>query len=510
MPADARKRCALRWPVLFLVAAVVRVYAMAIESAYVHPDATWQAIEPAFRVLHAPITSMDLPWEFREGVRSWAWPAALLAPMWLGERVFALVAGSDPAWWATPAAGAIFGARLFCVGVDFLTLWGLCLAMVRVWPGGGPAIHGERAAWWGGLVFALHPVFAIPGSQPLIDIPAAAVLVWTIALTLGWLEHPRRAGAAAVGAVACLALLLRVQLLPSIVAVVVMAVLAARRRALKLDWPAALTGSVAIVLAFVLIDLWSPGPGAPLGWWFGYLRYNLSEGTHAFGTMPASRYLDHGRVVFGLVPFVVLLGAGAVAGRRALWLLIPAAALVLSHQALPYRVWRFIHPALPLLVGVSAMGAVRILIYLDKRSPSYTRFGAILLAGTALLSVGSSWVEGSLWKTTWLYNQGGMLAVRNSAGLNEALLWCSGRVVDEPGRGRKIVQWALPGAALPGLAFVGADVPIDSPLGQERPPAAPQPGELWVVPAAGRNQLEHQGFQWRHDATGGLIVAQYR
>ncbi|MET0596188.1 MAG: hypothetical protein ABW133_26060, partial [Polyangiaceae bacterium] len=132
LAADAREQPrALSWVLLFVVAAAVRLYAIAVESAYLHPDATWQAIEPAFRVLHGPINSMELPWEFREGVRSWAWPAALLAPMWLGERVFALFAGPDPAWWATPAAGAIFGARLLCVGVDLLTLWGLRVATVR-------------------------------------------------------------------------------------------------------------------------------------------------------------------------------------------------------------------------------------------------------------------------------------------------------------------------------------------------------------------------------------------
>jgi hypothetical protein len=514
--AGARKTRVLRWGFLFLAAAAVRVYAMATESAYLHPDATWQAIEPAFRVLHGPIESMGLPWEFVEGVRSWAWPAALLGPMWLGERLFALLAEPDPAWWTTPAAGAIFGARLFCVGVDLVTLWGLRVALERASRQGEPVVREPQAArrgdvaWWAGLVFALHPVFAIPATQPLIDIPAAAALVWTIALTLVWLERPERSRTCALGAAAVFAILLRVQLLPSIAATLIMAFLAARRRTMKLDWRAALAGGLAVVFVFVSIDLWSSHPGKPLTWWFDYLSYNAREGTRAFGTMPVRRYLEHGRVVFGLVPLMVLLGLVAWGGRRALWLSIPAAALVLSHQVLPYRVWRFLHPALPLLIGAGAMGAARISSQLGKRSTAYARLGAILLLGTALFSAGESWVERSLWKTTWLYNEGGMLAVRASAALNEALLWCSARVGDASSPASKIAQWALPGAGFPGLAFVGADVIVDSPLGEGRPPAVPQPGELWIVPEQGRKQVERQGFLWVHDVSGGYIVAQRR
>ena len=85
----------------------------------------------------------------------------------------------------------------------------------------------------------------------------------------------------------------------------------------------------------------------PLSWWTGYLQFNLEGGAEAFGSMPADRYLQHAGLALG-TPLVVLgLGLTLLGGRGAWWVSLPAAAMILSHQLLSYRVWRFIHPALP-------------------------------------------------------------------------------------------------------------------------------------------------------------------
>ncbi len=551
----------LGWWLVVAVAVFARGLAITTESAYVHPDAIWQGIEPAYQLLHGAAVHSQLPWEFQEGVRSWAWPAVLAVAMHIGERIQPLLlwcSGAPPGalWWTTAAASGILGLRLGVVALDLLALWGLREAIVRSAEvggrGGGAPRTGEgsaagsaprqRAAFWGCLFFAAHPVFAIPGGQPLIDIPATAALVWCVVAWLRWCRVGAPRDAFAVGFSCGVAVLLRVQLAPAIIAVAVLSLLHRRRwggarepsvpapgseRARGLEgrplgaWSVWIGGVVVACLLFSGVDRWvAPEPTTPLAWWVGYLEFNLDGGATAFGAMPVDRYVDHARLAFGSLPLFVGALLVAASGRRGLFLVVPALALLIPHQLLSYRVWRFIHPAVVLLVGAAALGGMRMMLAAQGRSRAAgLSFGGVVMAA-AVASVFSSWTTGSLWKTTWLFNQGGAAAVEGSAQLNEALLWVAGDLSEEragsPARqpsadagssARQVVQWIVPRQGAPGLAFLGADVPLQSPIAA--PPSAPRPSPegWWIIPEAKSAALSNQGFVVVHrGSSAGIVV----
>src|SRR5690606_17378937 len=56
------------------VGTVMRLVQAVTEPAYLHPDALFQALEPAFSLVWGYGIET---WEFREGMRSWVWPGLL-------------------------------------------------------------------------------------------------------------------------------------------------------------------------------------------------------------------------------------------------------------------------------------------------------------------------------------------------------------------------------------------------------------------------------------------------
>ncbi|GEM_PF-6866652 len=493
-PAAVPKRAQIpssriAWRLLFALAVIVRMVAMVREPAYLHPDATWQAIEPAHHLLHGPLAHSALPWEFQQGLRSWMWPMVIALPMWLGEQLSSLAGVTDiPAWSANRSALGIYSVRTLCIAIDMLTLWGLRCATITSWsfqairePKSGAA--ALRAAWWACLVFVFHPIFSIPGSQPLIDIPAAAALTWLLVASLRAASAPTTMNLAGVGAMMAAAVVIRVQLAPSVLTAALMLGLHYTRSAPDLrPTPKMIGGAIAGACTFLAltaaVDAWGPASDVPLAWWWRYLEFNFHQGTHAFGTMPRSRYLEHAILVCGPVPLLITCVLVGIAGRRARWLVVAASAFFLFHQLLPYRVWRFIHPGLPLVCGVIGIGYVRLLQWIRPRSPRLARSSPLLFAAGLALSSAEAWSSGSLWQTTWLYNQGGAKAVSSSRELNMALLWCAG-----DHETKRVVQWLLPGAASPGQAFVGHDIPVLSPLGRPELAPVPRSGDRWIVPS---------------------------
>lgn len=455
--ARAWRRALWVWLVVGLAA---RVQQIVSEPAYLHPDALLQALEPAFRLVwgHGAVA-----WEFREGLRSWAWPGLLALPMAVckatGLATIGAGAGLSP---------AIVAVRSLVAVVDLLAL---VLTARIAWRRGGIA-----CAWTVALLYALHPAFAVTGAQPLIEVPATLALVWACEHAL-CVDTCSRAHAIRLGIAMGTTAMLRIQLLPAVGVLALALALRSRSGALRWDPGARVAASGAalvVLLAFAALD-WITW-GAPFASVRNYLAFNLSGAAETFGTMPVGRYWrDLGLALPGLG--VALLALGVAAVRREVWLAATILAVVVPHQLIAHREWRFLHPALPLALVLAVLGARIVLVALADggRAVIARRIAFALVVATAAATV-LAWARGAPWETTWLFDRAGWPAVVRARGLDRAMLALSARPAPT-----LVVQAVLPGPAAPGAALLGHDVPVAHVVGVAQDPAALERADAWIV-----------------------------
>jgi GPI mannosyltransferase 3 len=442
---------------LILVATATRVVQVLTEPAYLHPDALFQGFEPAFSLVwgHGIV-----PWEFREGLRSWAWPGLLAAPMLVARSL-------DVAGPGTGMVLAVSGARLVVVIID--------VAMVVIATRLAFARGGVIAAALCGGLLALHPAWAVMGAQPLIDVPAAAALVWACerGLAADVLDRRRAAG---LGLACALTVLVRIQLAPAIVALLLL--LAWKTRCKTSRWTAGAArrlglAAATVLLAWGLLDALTLG--APFAATARYVAFNLGSGQTAFGTMPVDRYSRDFVHALGLLALLLPLLA-VLGSRRTGTLAIVLLAVVVPHQLLSYRVWRFLHPALPLLVVLAGLGLAALSSQLRSRRPRLLPWLLLTAASLGLLEVSLAVRREAPWATTWLYAHGEMTVVERSRGLNRAYLALSSAPAP-----RAIAQAVLPAAASAGYALLGHRVPIHSVLDRPLDPSEVDDVDTWIV-----------------------------
>lgn len=456
-PIDAKawRRAALVWSVL---AFAVRLQQIASEPAYLHPDALYQALEPAFRLVwgHGAVA-----WEFREGLRSWAWPGLLAVPMAACKALG--LAGEG--WGMAPSIACVRG---LVAALDVITI---LLAARLAWRRGGVA-----CGWAVALLMAVHPVFAVTGAQPLVEVPATLTLVWACEHVLG-LPVLTRGRAVRLGLALATTTMLRIQLLPAVGVLVVALLVRSRRGALRWDDGARVRAGLAalvVLLAFGGLD-WLTW-GAPFHAVRSYLAFNLEGAAERFGTMPADRYWrDLGLALPGLG--IALVGLGIAAVRREGWLALVVLAVVLPHQLVAHREWRFLHPALPLVVVLATLGARIVLeaIAGTARGGRARRIGLAVAIATAAATA-LAWVRGAPWETTWLFDRGGWPAIVRARGLDRAMLELSARPAPT-----LVVQGVLPGPGAPGAALLGHDVPVAHVVGTSPDAESLADADAWIV-----------------------------
>ena len=577
------------------VAAAVRLWQVAVEPAVLHPDALGQALEPAFR---AAFGHGEVAWEWREGLRSWAWPLLLSPAFWLARGLGAPEIGVGMAPFvalaravavvfdlATLALAARLAAALSSGDWRFGDAWIRALGSIgrRVAAGRRPPGHragtaaeggGQGTATWRrpfdvgggdtassegahrdpdggawpsagvdesgaaaaladparptgspaptasdartatprgarhitvqviGALGALHPVWAVTGSQTLIDVPAAAALLAATSLSLSPTARPLALGAALAAAA-----LVRIQLAPALVVLAAAALLRQTRAerlapapmtSPALGLPTATTllqrargaigggyarwlcvGGAVGALPFAALDAMTVG--APLQPLIRYVLFNAEAGQTAFGVMAPDHYLRHAHAALpSLLPAFV--GLALVGARRQPALGLACLSFLMAHQVLPYRVFRFLHPGLWLLLLLAAVGAAHAAAALRRglgdqaRPPVRTRIALGGVALAALIATAEAWRDDAIWQTTWLWHHGGGETVERSRALNRAALALSA----EPPP-RVVVQAVLPAAAAPGHALFGHDVQILHPLGRSMPAAQVKSADAWIL-----------------------------
>jgi hypothetical protein len=315
---------ALQLLVFLPFAALPRISAAVSDHGMLWPDEIHQTTEQGHRLAFGYGLR---PWEFSDGLRSWALPGMV-----------GLVLRS------ASALGADSGLALMTtvkVLLALLGVAGVAAAMLLARRLAGPT--GSLLA--GGLAVAF-PMLLVFGTHGFTETVSAPLIVFAAALALG---RQRRAHWGA-GVLAAAAAVVRPQ--NAIVALGIALALAARpdRRPARRY----LAAAAGVAVAAGLLD-WATW-GAPFASFWRYVEFNLVEGgAGVFGISSSDYYLRHLLSANG--PVVLLAAAGLVpAARRSPWLVGTVAAYVLVHSLVGHKELRFLLPIVPLALGLAGAG----------------------------------------------------------------------------------------------------------------------------------------------------------
>ena len=366
---------------ILLVAFVLR---LAVTIALPHSayfDEVFQSREQAHRLVFG---YGAVPWEFREGVRNWLFPAFLAgvtrATAWAGPGSWGYGLGIDAVlsllsltlvWigfrWAYRVAGlaaAILAGTICAVWYDLIYFAPQALSDVV-------AAYALLPGLYLGY-FAISPVAPgvaarrLPQSEVAPSLPNSAV---------------RQFGSSAMqpnlrlffsGALLGLALALRIQLAP---AVLVALVWLCRKHARR--WALMLLGLAIPLACFGIVDAFTWG--YPFASYVNAVDVNmLHHKSNVYGTEPATWYFTQIAARFGVLLLL------AFAGARRAWFLASVAATVLLMQLFfAHKEYRFIFAVVPILcilVGLAIASAW-------KQSQTVTR--ASVAAAIAVIVIAS-------------------------------------------------------------------------------------------------------------------------
>ncbi len=360
-----RKRLPLA--AIFLVAFALRLLPTVVFPGLNHPDELFQSLEQAHRLVFG---YGEVPWEFMVGARSWLLPGTLAAFMWLGDQL-----KDSPAYYLGTVYVAL--AALAATSTVCAFLW------------------GQRAfGLWGGIVAAalpaLWPELVYFGGRSLSECVAAPLLVLALYLIDTPPDETTGPRGFAAGLLLGISTILRLQLAPALAVILIWRTIEGRRMRRSATAVLPLLGGC--LLAFGLAGLldaltW----GRPFQSLWLYFTYNTVYGiASSFGTEPWSYYLLTLVENWGWA-FPALLVLIAIGGWRLPLPLTVAGIIVVTHSLVPHKEYRFIYPALLLLllaagIGLAQLGAVlTIRLRLSRLGGGITTvtFAALLSLGCA-------------------------------------------------------------------------------------------------------------------------------
>jgi hypothetical protein len=334
------------------IAVVIRIWLALDDHSVFWPDEIYQSLEPAHR---AAFGYGLIPWEFRDGARSWAFPAILAPALWIIDAVG-----------IRNSLVLVSAARMVMLAFSIAGI-AACIEYAR-------RICGKPAGVLAAVSLALFPPLLVFSHRTMQE-NASAPLVAFIPLLL---LTPGKAAARNAGFVAGLATLLRFQC--GLVAFVFFASLLARRR--WLESRAYAVAAATILLGGGLLDLvtW----GTPFHSFIAYVRFNLLQGgASTFGVEPPGYFVT--TLWSSAGPVVVLFGLGLlVALARVPATVVACLTFLALHSAIPHKEFRFLVPVLPLMVSASAIGLA--MLVQRTRAPVWVPPAAATLIGVLFVN----------------------------------------------------------------------------------------------------------------------------
>jgi hypothetical protein len=317
---------------IFLLAFILRLLPVFVFPGAAYPDEIFQSLEQAHRVVFGYGL---VPWEFSQdwGARSWLLPGGLAGIM----AVCRGLGGGGPECYL-PANGIVLaliaaGAVLCCAQ------WGY-----RFFGVGGAIVAGMLpATWMDGVYF---------GPRTLSEVVAAHILIIGFyVIEPGWQDRlPSRCRVAAGAFLLGLSVTMRIQLMP---AAIVMAW--PRARGARYRLPPLLAGAGCALAFGGALDAFTWGHPFR-STWQNFSANILRGAAGAHGMTPWYQYgsfiIDYwGAAGAVILPFLAVLGA-----RRMPRPLIAALVVIASHSLIGHKEYRFIYPAVLLMVASAGLG----------------------------------------------------------------------------------------------------------------------------------------------------------
>jgi hypothetical protein len=311
-----------------VVALVLRIGLYLAFPGRVHPDETFQYIEQANRLLGRPGI---VPWEFVMGVRSWALPAIVAGVLRVARQLSA-----DPLF-AIQMVGVVF-ALPSLVGVVLGYRW-------------GEAKGGRAAAIACACLNATAVDLVYLAPHPLPDTVAAPLLLGGLYVADLHGDAPSRRRFATAGLLFGCCLAFRVQLAPAIA--LGMLLLGGRQPRDRLI-PLCLGAAVPLALSG-LLD-WATWGRPFQSIWLYFWVNSIHGAADRFGTAPWYHYLAY--LLNGWAPlFLPVLGLAVLGARRAPVPGAVALAIVGTFSLVGHKEYRFLYPALPLIMTLVGLGS---------------------------------------------------------------------------------------------------------------------------------------------------------
>jgi phosphatidylinositol glycan class B len=338
------------------LAVALRMAVAVVFPGFEHPDEIYQVLEQAHRLAFG---NGFIPWEFDEGVRSYFWPGLLAGIFRAADRVW--------------PGSYLLAVRLALSLFSLVAVW-FSWAILR-------RFAGPRAALLGAFLAAVWFELVYFGPKAHNEVMGAHILLLGAYLVFPYFEGLRPARLIFGGFLLGLAFCLRVQL-ALVMAVLWLALWTVNgwRRVLYTT----LGAIVGAALAGFVDYLTLPYPYASI---IGYFKVNIIEGVSTtFGHAPWHFMLaGFPRVWSGALVLFVWFGIEGVRKSRPMLLLVAmAAALILAHSVVAHKEYRYVYPALPLLLIPIAAGIDRVI---GRLYPSGATTLAAALAGIATLSL---------------------------------------------------------------------------------------------------------------------------
>lgn len=296
------------------------------------PDEFFQTVEQAYRLLTG---HGFVPWEYYYGIRSWIFPGAIAGIMKL-------------AWWIDLSTAQTLVAIRLTMAVLSLPI----IVCAFFW-GRRTGIQGAELLA-GGLV-AIWPDLVYFSSHTLTEVAATVALIPGV--FLADLETNRAAGrrrVMAAGFLLALASVLRVQFAPAaLLAWAWMMWPACIDKAERARIAPAILGGLLPLLLAAVVDWMSWGRPLQSLWLNVIVNWNYGAAS-SFGVGPWYHYFAKFVILWGgAVPFVI---AAAIIGTPRNYLpAAVAAVLILVHVLIPHKEFRFILPAIPLILTLAGI-----------------------------------------------------------------------------------------------------------------------------------------------------------